>query len=147
MYSQILKTTNLAHFQHLPVETTGNRREDITGPQRPGGHWRKSAASVMDTVKQRLAVAANNHRWPVAATSELVTSGHITHRVCREASAACCAAIGPHRFSSKFACGSIISAVFSSSSLCPGAPRRGCIYCNVYIYISLSGLHSNQFYQ
>jgi hypothetical protein len=34
----------------------------------------------MDTVKQRPAVAANNHRWPAAAASELVTSGHITHR-------------------------------------------------------------------
>jgi hypothetical protein len=32
----------------------------------------------MDTVKQRLAVAANNHRWPAAAASEFVTSGHIT---------------------------------------------------------------------
>jgi hypothetical protein len=31
----------------------------------------------MDTVKQRPAVAANNHRWPAAAASELVTSGHI----------------------------------------------------------------------
>jgi hypothetical protein len=32
----------------------------------------------MDTVKQRPAVAANNHRWPAAAARELVTSGHIT---------------------------------------------------------------------
>jgi hypothetical protein len=37
---------------------------------------------VMDAAKHRLAAATNNHRWPVAATRELVTSGHITPYIC-----------------------------------------------------------------
>jgi hypothetical protein len=40
----------------------------------------------MDTVKQHPAVAANDHRWPAAAASELVTSGHIRAYYSEEAS-------------------------------------------------------------
>ncbi|KAJ7361246.1 hypothetical protein DFH08DRAFT_800606 [Mycena albidolilacea] len=54
---------------HLPAETTGNRREDITGPRRLGGHWRKSAASVMDTsnsVRQWPPITTGGQRRPPA---------------------------------------------------------------------------------
>jgi hypothetical protein len=67
-------TTDLADIQQLPAETSGIRPASVKGD------WRKSNASVMDIVKRRPAVAANNHWWPAAAASELklVTSGHIT---------------------------------------------------------------------
>jgi hypothetical protein len=48
-------TTDLADIQPLPAETSGIR------PAIANGDWRKSNASVMDIVKHRPPVAANNH--------------------------------------------------------------------------------------
>jgi hypothetical protein len=68
-------------LQHLPAETSRILRGRHASPAIASGDWRKSEASVMDTVKHRPAVAANIHRRPPA---NLLPPGILLAEVNRE---------------------------------------------------------------